>query len=330
MEANITTFTQGTEPTGAPLWDGEVPGLHRRLRNFILRTPENPITQPHLRRARSGELDIWFSFDFDLDPPDALVEALRSKAYQILALLNLGLGDFLIPVLPFQIREMLPGDQASLKFRMDIAVQAQQELSDSKLIETQMGTAHFLTDPSFGEKYRVALELYAAHITEAQVRVRFILLVIAMEALSEKTYKHQVARDLLHRWKQELKAEKSKYDRSSEEFKSLNDLHSEIKWRGESSLGDGIRKLFVGLPAVTEEELEELQRRAMVVYRKRSTLVHEGYVPVEELPGLEREARELLEVLFSAAMKQSEPEDDRFTIVVEDHPPGPASGGDNE
>ncbi|PBJ57782.1 hypothetical protein BB734_01000, partial [Mycobacterium avium subsp. hominissuis] len=75
---------------------------------------------PHkLRTAGTGELDIWFSFDFDGDPPDALVEALRSKAYQILALLNLGSGDFAIPVMPFQIREMLPDDKADLKFAFE-------------------------------------------------------------------------------------------------------------------------------------------------------------------------------------------------------------------
>lgn len=227
VEVNISTFTQRsargahlTEPTdlGPPLWDGKVPGLHR-LRNFILQAPEDLIGVPHkLRTAGTGELDIWFSFDFDGDPPDALVEALRSKAYQILALLNLGSGDFAIPVMPFQIREMLPDDKADLKFAFDVAVQARRTLSDDEVIGTQLEVAHFLTDPNFGEKYHVALELYVAHLTEQQARVRFILLVIAMEALADKSPKHQVALDLLTRWKQELETEKVKYNDPSEEY----------------------------------------------------------------------------------------------------------------
>lgn len=272
----------------------------------------------------TGELDIWFSFDFDGDPPDALVEALRSKAYQILALLNLGSGDFAIPVMPFQIREMLPDDKADLKFAFDVAVQARRTLSDDEVIGTQLEVAHFLTDPNFGEKYHVALELYVAHLTEQQARVRFILLVIAMEALADKSPKHQVALDLLTRWKQELETEKVKYNDPSEEYYSLQALSNEIDFRGEDSIGNQIRKLFAGLPGTSDEERAELQRRAVRVYHKRSKLVHDGFLPPEELPGLEAEARELLETLFLAAIQQSKPADDRFRIEIED-PPGPRS-----
>ena len=42
-----------------------------------------------------------------------------------------------------------------------------------------------------------------------------------MEALAESSPKHQVALDLLARWKQELKTEKAKYKEPSEEFYSL-------------------------------------------------------------------------------------------------------------
>src|SRR5262249_19924954 len=230
-------------------------------------------------------------FDFDRDPPDPLVEALRSKAHQILALLNLGLGEFLQPTMPFQIREILPDDQASLKISFDVAVEARSRLSDEKLTDTQLRVAHFLNDSNFGEKYRVAMDLYAAHFNEEQVRVRFILLVIAMEALAESTPKHQVARDLLAQWQRELTTEKEKYEPSSEEFHSLQALSRELDFRSGDSINNTIRKLFVGFPGVSDEERAELQRRAVRVYNKRSTLVHDGHLPVDELPGLEAEAR---------------------------------------
>jgi hypothetical protein len=58
-------------------------------------------------------------------------------------------------------------------------------------------------------------------ITEQQVRVRFLLLVIAMESLPKPTGKHQVAIDLLGRWHQDLETEMSRFDPSSEEVQVL-------------------------------------------------------------------------------------------------------------
>ena len=42
----------------------------------------------------------------------------------------------------------------------------------------------------------------------------------------------------------------------------------------------------------------------MRVYDKRSSLVHDGYLPADELPELESEARELLEKVFVCAIEQ--------------------------
>jgi hypothetical protein len=197
-----------------------------------------------------------------------------------------------------------------------VAVHSRQTLASETLGRSLLGIAHFLTDPSYGETYRVALELYAAHFTEQQVRVRFILLVIAMEALAESTQKHQVAVDLLARWRQELDAEKAKYEDSSEEFHSLNALSSELDFRSGDSINNKIRKLFADLPGVSAGERAGLQRRAMAVYKKRSKLVHEGHVPADELPGLEQEARTLLEKLFVSAIDRSKPDESRFKVVI--------------
>jgi hypothetical protein len=301
---------------GPRLWGGEQPGLNRIRDSILIGIGEQvQLAQPNPRPAHRGELDVQLSFELNEDPPDPLVEALRTRAYEIVALLNLRLRDFVTPTMPFQIRKILPNNEFEAEFPVKVEVQPRHTLGDETVGEFLMGIAHFLSDPSYGEKYRIALELYAAHFTEQQIRVRFILLVIAMEALSEKTYKHHVALDLLDRWKGELKAEKAKYEEPDEEFYSLDDLYREIKWRGESSLGDGIRRLFAALPGHSEEQRADLQRRVMAVYRKRSTLVHDGYVPVNELPGLEREARELLELLFISAIDRSKAGDARYKLV---------------
>jgi hypothetical protein len=316
------------EPTelGPQLWDGEQPGLNRVWDSILLGVGDQAqMAQPDPRPARRGELDIRLSFEFNGDPPDPLVEALRTHAYEILALLNLRLRDFVTPTMQFQIRNILPDNQFEAEHNFKLEVQPRHTLEDKTLSDRLMGIAHFLSDASYGPKYRIALELYAAHFTEQQVRVRFILLVIAMEALAEKSPKHQVALDLLARWKQELKTEKARYEEPSEEFCSLQALSSELDFRGEDSIGNQIRKLFAALPGVSNDERTALQRRAIAVYRKRSTLVHDGYVPVEELPGLEREARELLEMLFASAVDRSQSAEDRFRVAITEQPePAPS------
>jgi hypothetical protein len=47
-----------------------------------------------------------------------------------------------------------------------------------------------------------------------------------------------------------------------------------------------------------------LQRRALRVYEKRSSLVHDDYLPADEPPELENEARELLEKVFVCAIEE--------------------------
>jgi len=234
-----------------------------------------------------------------------LIEALRATAYAIMSLVNLQLRDYLTPGAPFQLRKVLPGGGGQIESTVLLVVRARQILTKETLSPTISGIAQVLLDPVHGEKLRVALELYAAHFTERQVRVRFLLLVVAMEALAKPTGKHQVAIDLLDRWRLDLEVEMSKFDSSSEEFQSLEALSRELRFRSEDSLRSQVRKLFANLSRVSATEGAELQRRALRVYDKRSTLVHDGHLSTEELSMLEVEARELLEKVFASAIEQS-------------------------
>ncbi|CAA0127430.1 Uncharacterised protein [Mycolicibacterium vanbaalenii] len=313
-------YASDEEVEGPPLWDGELPGLHR-VWDAYLKAPEDsvPLTM-RTREPYRGELEIWLKFEFDADElPATLFEALRSTAYEILALLNLRLAEFLVPQLPFQTRRLATGeDRAELTLEHRIAVFERHSYTKESLPEPFLDLAHFLTDPRFGDKFRVSLELYAAHFAEQQVRVRFILLVIAMEALAEGDTKHQVALDLLSRWRQELNAEKAKHEATSDEFYSLDALSRELDFRGRESIGNQIRKLFVDLPGFSEESRKKLQRMATEVYTKRSTLVHDGYLPAAELPALEVKTRNLLKVLYRAAVMEARPEASRFEFVDTD------------
>lgn len=200
---------------------------------------------------------------------------------------------------------MLPGGGGQLESTIQLAVRARQTLAKGTLSPVVSSIANVLLNSTHGEKLRVALELYAAHFTEQQIRVRFLLLVMAMESLAKPIAKHQVAINLLDRWRQELDTEMNRLDSSSEEFRSLEALSRELGFRSEDSIRTQVRKLFANLPSVDPVEATELQRTALRVYDKRSTLVHNGHLPDEELSTLETEARKLLEKVFASTIEQS-------------------------
>lgn len=290
---------------GMRIWSGEVIGP-RTIWDGVLAPPMETfsVALTH-RQAHRGEIDICLNFLFDADGlddlPTELVEAVHSSSYSIMSLLNIRLRDFLVPSAPVQVLRILGDGQK--QYVPSIQVHCKDwSVLDSKDTQVELDAAAGVLEKSpHGDNLRIALELYAAHYSEQQVRVRFLLLVIAMEALAPSTDKHQVVLDLLGRWKQELKGAMSQFDPDSEEFKSFDALSRELNFRSEDSIRSQIRKLFAGVPCDTPDESTALQRRALKVYDKRSALVHEGYLPTVELDDLENEARELLELLFEHA-----------------------------
>ncbi|MEZ5584902.1 MAG: HEPN domain-containing protein, partial [Candidatus Competibacteraceae bacterium] len=185
---------------------------------------------------------------------------------------------------------------------VSISVRERRTVTKETLSPALTGISKIFRDSQNRERFQIALELYAAHFTEQQVRVRFLILVMAIESLAISTNKHPVAIELLDRWKDELKSEKEKFERSSEAWQSLEALCRELNFRSYDSIGEKVRKVFSKLPGVSSAEARELQRRATRLYNKRSILLHKGCLPSEELPALEDEARELLERVFASAI----------------------------
>ncbi len=248
---------------GPELSDDRLLALYQ-VGELFLKTPTEPVpilTAPP-RHARRGELDIVLDFEFEGGLPAVLKEALRDTAYQIMGLLNLHIRDFLVPALPFQIRQLGDDDTATASFVRSIWVQERQDLGAHELAQSLNDIMRFLIDPTKGEKYRTALELYAAHFNERQARVRFLLLIITMEALAEASPKEQVALDLVDRWSAELMDEMAKYDTDSSDYKTLNSLSGQVRRLKDKSIGAQIADLFADLADVSEDERKKLQRRA--------------------------------------------------------------------
>lgn len=185
---------------GPLVWDGETRGLYR-VRDSVLHDREDIVEVSfQYRNIQRGEIDICINFWFDGELPPPLLEALRATASAIMSLVNLQLEDYLTPAAPFQVRKVLPGGGSNMESSILFAVHARHVLTKESLDSTLSNIASVLLDSQYGAKLRVALELYAAHFNEQQVRVRFLMLVIAMESLAKPNTKHQVAIDLLGRW----------------------------------------------------------------------------------------------------------------------------------
>ena len=199
-------FEQEATSLGPIIWDGAVPGLYL-VRDTVLKAPEDTVQVALVHRnAQKGEVDICIYFTFDGEIPPSLREAVQACASAIMSLVNLRLEDYLTPSLPLQIRKVIErGGLIDSTFRL--AVHRRHILTKEGLNSTLPGIAKALVDPQQSEKLRVALELYAAHFTERQVRVRFLLLVMAIESLARSNHKHSAAISLLERWQQELTAE---------------------------------------------------------------------------------------------------------------------------
>lgn len=200
----VTSYVNRSEPEkylneetqiGPLIWDGVTRGLHR-VRNTILKAPEDKVELAFQHRnAQRGEVDICINFRFEGEIPPALLEAARATASAIMSLVNLQLQDYLTPSVPFHIRKVLPEGGGSMESSVLLAVQNRQVLTKQALEISLSKIATSLLSLEYGEKLRVALELYAAHFNEQQVRVRFLLIVIAMES-SQNQLKRAVPRSL--------------------------------------------------------------------------------------------------------------------------------------
>ncbi|MGZ8291828.1 MAG: hypothetical protein ACXWVG_02165, partial [Telluria sp.] len=233
-----------------------------------------------------------------------VVESVRDIVFSAMTVLNLQLEDHLVPTLPFQMARVLGKNKLEFEDTIWLGAYNRSTLTVEQVSPVLGQIAKLLGTPRVGPKLLVALELYAAHLIEQQPRVRFLLLVIALEACADVELKHDAALDMLDRWKAEITTRLLECDADSDEYHSLQALAQQLFHRRQESIGNQIRKIFANL-GKPEAEAKKLQRRAMALYGKRSDLVHKGYLPYAELSALEGEARELLEMIFHHALESS-------------------------
>lgn len=287
---------------GPLLWDGKIPNLHG-IRNQILKDPSDVIpVELKLRKPFRGEVDICVQFLLDGELTPSVVESVRAVASSTMALLNLQLGDHLVPSAPFQVTKVLDTGERQMDSTVYFGIAKRSALNSSDVLPVLAQFGQLLQDGRHGDRMLIALELYAAHFAETQARIRFLLLVIAMETLARPTAKHQATLSLLERWQEQLQRELNEHTPGDDAHESLLALGREMFHRKVDSIRSQVRNLFAEI-GNSADESKALRKRALRVYDKRSTLVHEGSLPGEELKTLEDEARALLELAFKKSIE---------------------------
>lgn len=280
---------------GPLLWRGQIPGRYI-VRGAILVDPQDIIkVKVQLEHARKGEVDVCVFWTVpDVLPPGS-EDFLAARAWALLALLNLRLGEYLTPVAPVQIGE-LTADGRTFENQIPLQAQKRHALSQEQVVEALREFPEIATDTTANSKLCTALELYGAHFSEASAKVRFLLLVMSLEALTEPTPKDEPTQYLLDKWKQELETEKQSHAKNSAVYESLLALERELFFRRQDSIRSQLRKLMQRVPTA---HADNLPRRALRLYDKRSSLVHDGSLPSRELKELELEAAKLVEAALT-------------------------------
>jgi hypothetical protein len=151
------------------------------------------------------------------------------------------------------------------------------------------------------QKLLVALQLYVSFFHESSEASRFLALCMSLEALAPAQLKPVYAHALIQRWVTEIQALKSGVARESEEWAVYDSLEKEIAFRKEVSIRKKIRSVVLGeLRATGAADATPMARRAVECYDLRSTLVHNGTLPIAELRRAADDMREIVRRVLRA------------------------------
>jgi hypothetical protein len=309
-KAAVVTFQQRSNPDnytpektelGPLIWRGEVDGFYMCRDAVLMPQGDTATVGLQYENTRKGEIDIDVVVEVYGELPSIATDSLRSVAVSLLSLLNLRLGDFLTPCGPLQFsRALTSGREVQTVF--SLAVQNKNSLTPDMVLEAVREFYYKVLLGQQSKKLQTALEVFGSHFFERSAKARFLLLVTAMEVLATPTAKHEAALNLMDRWQAELATEKAKFTNEAPEFVALAALERELIFRREDSIRSQVRALMCRVLESSDNALDNLPKRALHIYDKRSELVHDGTLPASEIHDLELEARKLLEAAIRSLL----------------------------
>lgn len=156
-----------------------------------------------------------------------------------------------------------------------------------------------------GSKLETAIDLYNTYFYAKTLKTQLIILVMALETISEKIPKHEIVRDLIDEWKDQINELKENLTSSgkdhSEAIESLNSLEGDVLFRKNASFRMQI-KAFVKdtLNQSGNPDAESLSGIAVEVYNVRSRLVHDENLHQKQLQKAISDAKTIVETVLKA------------------------------
>lgn len=153
-------------------------------------------------------------------------------------------------------------------------------------------------------KLKTAIELYLAHYYELTQSAKFLTLIMALEVLFNEKPKANVALNLLNQWESELKKNKDQLNKDTDDYKSLDDLKRELCHRKKNSKRSQLRCLIYETFS-SEDNVKEIEKKAVSLYDKRSVLVHKGTLPQDILNSAVNDTKNLVEMIIKVKFRRT-------------------------
>ena len=130
------------------------------------------------------------------------------------------------------------------------------------------------------ERFRTAVDLYAAASFEQSPAARLLTLSMAFEVLAPVTYKHDAVRKLAERWKNDVADARALYANDPVATAALDSFERELLFRQETSISGRIREcVFNELGG--NDQARAQAKRVLSAYDARSKLLHDGRLDTE-------------------------------------------------
>lgn len=133
-------------------------------------------------------------------------------------------------------------------------------------------------------KLSVALDLYNSFFREASQNARFLTLAMALEALAPEEFKPAEIVSLVEEWMATVQTHMEGLRPGNEEWAGYESLQKELGFRREVSIRKKIRTLVHNtLSHHGDADAEDISNHAVHLYDKRGKLVHDGFLPDDDL-----------------------------------------------
>jgi hypothetical protein len=150
-------------------------------------------------------------------------------------------------------------------------------------------------------KLRVAFDLYNSFYREASQNSRFLTLAMALEALAPEEFKPVEIVSLVEEWMAAVQTRMAGLRQDSEEWAGYESLQKELGFRREVSIRKKIRTLVLStLTRHGDADADDISNQAVRLYDKRGKLVHDGFLPDNELRDATTQLREIVRRVIEA------------------------------